>query len=90
MPASGHPARRQARRVVAPVIKPGQTKHGTRFTLRASVDEAGKVQSVQNLNNVPPALWSAGSTALRKWRFHTYLNHGKPDRFYADITFQVP
>jgi hypothetical protein len=53
------------------------------------VDETGKVQSVQNPNNAAPALYSAGAAALKKWRFRPYMNQGKPDRFYADVAFQI-
>lgn len=82
-------ARKLAIRTQEPVIAPGKAKAGTKFTLRASVDEAGKVQSVLNLNNAGAALYSAGAVALKKWQFHPYLNPGKPDRFYADIIFLV-
>ncbi|HET9364042.1 MAG TPA: hypothetical protein VFP71_03545 [Candidatus Angelobacter sp.] len=82
-------ARKLAVRTQEPVIAPGKAKAGTKFTLRASVDEAGKVQSVLNLNNTAPTLYSAGAAALKKWRFRPYLNQGKPDRFYADISFLV-
>ncbi len=82
-------ARKLAARVVEAVIASGKARKGTRFTLRVSVDETGKMQSVQNPNNVAPALYSAGSAALKKWRFRPYINKGKPDRFYADVTFQV-
>jgi hypothetical protein len=58
--------------------------------LRISVDESGRVQAVANTNAVPPALYQAGAAALKKWRFRPYLNRGKPDRFYADITFPMP
>ena len=83
-------ARKLATRVVEPVVAPGKARKGTRFTLRISVDEAGKVQAVLNPNSVAPALYSAGAAALKKWRFRPYLNKGKPDRFYADVTFRVP
>ena len=82
-------ARKLAIRTQEPVIAQGKAKAGTKFTLRASVDEAGKVQSVLNLNNTAPTLYSAGAAALKKWRFHPYLNQVKPDRFYADISFLV-
>ena len=83
-------ARKQATRVVEAVVPPGKARKGTRFTLRISVDEAGKIQAVLNPNSVAPALYSAGAAALKKWRFRPYLNHGKQDRFYADVTFRVP
>ena len=83
-------ARKLATRVVEPVVAPGKARKGTRFTLRISVDEAGKIQAVLNPNSVAPALYSAGAASLKKWRFHPYLNQGKPDRFYADVTFRVP
>jgi len=83
-------ARKLATRVVEPVIAPGKARKGTRFALRVSVDEAGKLQSVLNPNSVAPALYSAGAAALKKWRFHPYLNKGTPDRFYADVAFRVP
>jgi outer membrane biosynthesis protein TonB len=82
-------ARKLAARVVEAVMAPGKGRKGIKFTLRVSVDEAGRVQNVQNPNNVQPALYSAGSAALKKWRFRPYINKGKPDRFYADVTFQV-
>jgi hypothetical protein len=83
-------ARKLATRVVEAVVPPGKSRKGTRFTLRISVDEAGKLQAVLNPNTVAPALYTAGAAALKKWRFRPYLNHGKPDRFYADVTFRVP
>jgi len=83
-------ARKLATRVVEPVVAPGKARKGTRFTLRVSVDETGTLQAVLNPNSVAPALYSAGAAALKKWRFHPYLNKGKPDRFYADVTFRVP
>jgi outer membrane biosynthesis protein TonB len=82
-------ARKLATRVVDAVVPPGKARKGTKFALRISVDEAGRVQSVQNQNKVAPALYTAGVAALKQWRFRPYMNHGKPDRFYADITFQV-
>jgi len=82
--------RKLATRVVEPVAPPGKARKGTKFTLRISVDEAGKLQAVLNPNSVAPALYSAGTAALKKWRFHPYLNKGKADRFYADVTFRVP
>jgi len=83
-------ARKLATRVVEPVIAPGKARKGTRFTLRISVDEAGKLQAVLNPNSIAPALYSAVAAALKKWRFRPYLNQGKPDRFYADVTFHAP
>jgi hypothetical protein len=82
-------ARKLATRIVEAVIAPGKARQGTRFTLRISVDEAGKAQSVLNPHRVAPALYSAGSAALKKWRFRPYMNQGKPDRFYADVVFVV-
>jgi hypothetical protein len=83
-------ARKLATRVVPPAIAPGKAAKGTKFSLRVSVDETGVVKDVQNPNKVAPALWLAGSAALKKWRFRPYMNNGKPDRFYADITLQAP
>jgi hypothetical protein len=82
--------RKLATRVVEPVVPPGKARKATKFTLRISVDEAGKLQAVLNPNSVAPALYTAGTAALKKWRFHPYLNKGKADRFYADVTFRVP
>lgn len=82
-------ARKLATRVVEAVVPPGKARKGTKFALRISVDEAGKLQSVQNQNKVAPALYTAGAAALKQWRFRPYMNSGKPDRFYADITFHV-
>jgi outer membrane biosynthesis protein TonB len=82
-------ARKLAIRVVEAVVPPGKARKGAKFALRISVDEAGRVQSVQNQNKVVPALYTAGVAALKQWRFRPYMNNGKPDRFYADITFQV-
>lgn len=82
-------ARKLAMHVVEAVVPAGKARKGSKFSLRVSVDEAGKVQAVQNQNNVAPALYTAGTAALKQWRFHPYINKGTPDRFYADITFQV-
>jgi hypothetical protein len=82
-------ARKLATRVVEAVVPAGKARKGTRFSLRVAVDEAGKVQAVLNQNKVAPALYTAGVAALKQWRFRPYMNNGKPDRFYADITFQV-
>jgi hypothetical protein len=82
-------ARKLATRIVEAVVPPGKARKGTKFVLRISVDEAGKVQAVQNQNKVAPALYTAGAAALKQWRFRPYMNHGKPDRFYADLSFQV-
>jgi len=82
-------ARKLATRVVEAVAPASKARKGTKFTLRISVDEAGKAQTVQNQNKVAPALYTAGVAALKQWRFRPYINNGKPDRFYADITFQV-
>jgi hypothetical protein len=82
-------ARKLATHVVEAVVPAGKTRKGIKFSLRAAVDQAGRVQSVQNQNKVAPALYTAGAAALKQWRFRPYMNHGKPDRFYADITFQV-
>jgi outer membrane biosynthesis protein TonB len=82
-------ARKLATRIVEAVVPVGKARKGTKFSLRVGVDEAGKTQTVQNQNKVAPALYTAGVAALKQWRFRPCLNHGKPDRFYADITFQV-
>ena len=82
-------ARKLATRIVEAVVPTGKARKGTKFSLRVGVDAAGKTQTVQNQNKVAPALYTAGVAALKQWRFRPYLNHGKPDRFYADITFQV-
>ena len=82
-------ARKLATRVVEAVVPVGKARKGTKFSLRLSVDEADKVLAVLNQDKVAPALYTAGVAALKQWRFRPYMNHGKPDRFYADITFQV-
>lgn len=82
-------ARKLILRTVPPAFAPGKASKGTKFTLRVSVDETGKVQDVLNPNKVAPAMWQAGSAALKKWRFRPYINNGKPDRFYADIVLEV-
>ena len=82
-------ARKLATRVVEAVVPVGKARKGTKFSLRISVDEASKVLAVLNQDKVAPALYTAGVAALKQWRFRPYMNHGKPDRFYADITFQV-
>ena len=82
-------ARKLATRIVEAVVPPGKARKGTRFSLRISVDEGGKAQTVENKNKVAPALYKAGVAALKQWQFRPYMNNGKPDRFYAEITFQV-
>jgi len=82
-------ARKLATRVIEAAVPVGKARKGIKFSLRISVDETGKVQSVLNQNKVAPALYTAGAAALKQWRFRPYSNRGRPDRFYADITFQV-
>ena len=82
-------ARKLATRIIEAAVPVGKARRGTKFSLRIAVDEAGKVQAVLNQNKVAPAFYTAGAAALKQWRFHPYINTGKPDRFYADITFQV-
>lgn len=82
-------ARKLATRVIEAVVPVGKARKGSKFSLRISVDETGKVQAIQNLNKVVPALYTAGAAALKQWRFRPYMDHAKPDRFYADITLQV-
>jgi hypothetical protein len=82
-------ARKLATRVVEAVVPAGKAHKGSKFNLRISVDEAGKLQAVINQNKVEPPLYTAGAAALKQWRFRPYINNGKPDRFYSDITFQV-
>ncbi|HEV7674288.1 MAG TPA: energy transducer TonB [Candidatus Angelobacter sp.] len=82
-------ARKLATHIVEAVVPSGKARKGSKFSLRVSVDEAGKTQAVQNQNNVAPALYAAGTAALKQWHFRPYMNQGVPDRFYADITFQV-
>ena len=80
-------ARKLAVHLVEAIIPAGKGRKGGKFSLRVAVDEAGKVQAVQNQNKVSPALYTAGAAALKQWRFRPYINNGKPDRFYADISF---
>ncbi|MCU1220864.1 MAG: hypothetical protein JWN42_2061 [Candidatus Angelobacter sp.] len=82
-------ARKLATHVAEAMVPPGKARKGSKFSLRISVDEAGKVQAVQNQSNAAPALYAAGTAALKQWRFRPYINKCSPDRFYADITFQV-
>jgi hypothetical protein len=81
--------RKLATHVVEAVVPAGKARKGSKFSLRVSVDEAGKARAVLNENNVAPALYAAGAAALKQWRFRPYVNQGAPDRFYADITFHV-
>ncbi|HZE80745.1 MAG TPA: energy transducer TonB [Candidatus Polarisedimenticolia bacterium] len=82
-------ARKLATHVVEAVVPAGKARKGSKFSLRVSVDEAGKVQAVLNQNNIAATLYNAGAAALKQWRFRPYINQGAPDRFYADITFVV-
>jgi len=82
-------ARKLATHVVEAVVPAGKARKGSKFTLRVSVDQAGKLLAVQNQNNVAPALYAAGTAALKQWHFRPYINKGVPDRFYADITFPI-
>ena len=82
-------ARKLATHVLEPRVKPGAAARGTKFTLRAVVDEQGKLLDVRNLSKVKPVLFQSGNRALRQWRFRPYVKNGVPDRFYADISFVV-
>lgn len=82
-------ARALATNIVEAVVPPGAAKSGTRFTVRASVEADGKVEGVENINNLPDALFLAGYQAVTRWHFKPYVRDGKPDEFKADVTFQV-
>jgi len=82
-------ARKLATHIVEPKLPAGTAAKGTRFVLRAVVDEQGKLLDVRNPKQVKPALFQAGDRALRRWQFRPYVKDGQPDRFYADISFVV-
>lgn len=73
-----------------PNFSPGVAPSGTKVTIRILVDPGGKVLTVQNLNKLPSQLLLPAYNAATHWRFQPYLRDGKPDSFYADITFSVP
>jgi hypothetical protein len=83
----------EARKLATHTVEPRFPKRPTgaaHFVLRAVVDEQGKLLEVRNPNQVKPALYKAGEAALRQWQFRPYFHCGKPDRFYADISFAAP
>ncbi len=82
-------ARKLATHIVEPSVKTGAAARGTEFTLRAVVDEKGKLLEVRNPNHVKPALFRAGDRALHQWQFLPHDKDGAPDRFHADISFVV-
>lgn len=82
-------ARALATDIVEAVVPPGAAQPGTRFTVRVSVEADGKLEGVENINNLPIILFLPGYRAVRKWHFKPYLRNGKPDEFKADITFTV-
>jgi Gram-negative bacterial TonB protein C-terminal len=82
-------ARQLASYTVEPQIMPGTAAIGTLFTVRVLVSADGKSITVVNPNNLPSALFLASYGALQKWQFKPYIKDGKPDLFWADITFQV-
>lgn len=80
----------EARKLATHIVEPRFAKRqagAARFVLRAVVDEEGKLLEVRNPHQVKPALFQAGEAALRQWQFRPYVHDGKPDRFYADISF---
>lgn len=82
-------ARALATNIVEAVIPPGAAKSGTPFTVRVSVEADGKIEGVENINDLPDAVFVPTAQALEKWHFKPYLRNGKPDEFKADITFQT-
>ncbi len=82
-------ARKLATNTVEPQIKAGTAPAGTSFTVRVLVSAEGKLLTVGNPNNLPSALFLAANNALGRWEFKPYIKDGKPDMFWADITFQV-
>lgn len=79
-------ARKLATRIVEPRFPRSQGSI-SRFVIRAVVDEEGKLLEVRNPKQVKPVLFQAGEAALRQWHFRPYVHDGRPDRFYADISF---
>jgi hypothetical protein len=70
-------------------IRPGSAKAGTPFTVRITVAADGKLEGIQNVNDLPDVFFLPACSAIEKWRFKPYLHDGKPDEFKADITFHV-
>lgn len=80
----------EARKLATHIVEPRfarQHAGAAHFVLRAVVDEDGKLLEIRNPNQVKPALFQAGEAALRQWQFRPYVHDGRPDRFYADISF---
>jgi hypothetical protein len=80
----------EARKLAIHIVEPrfGKQQAATsHFVLRAVVDEQGKLLEVRNPNQVKTGLFQAGETALRQWQFRPYVHDGRPDRFYADVSF---
>ena len=62
---------------------------GTEFTVRIVVDEHGRLAEVENFHNIDTGLFVAAKAALQMWLFTPRVVNHKPQRFTADITFEV-
>jgi hypothetical protein len=82
-------ARKMAINHVDPTFLKTKVPKGTKFIVRALVDEHGHVTRVDNPNQVDAGLFNGAETALAEWLFKPYKADGKPTRFNADITFNV-
>lgn len=62
---------------------------GTEYAVRIEVSERGTITGIENINHLDPQLFAAAQAALAMWYFQPYKPDGKPQRFTADIVFQV-
>lgn len=82
-------ARKMAINKVDPTFPKTKIPKGTKFIVRAVVDEHGYVARVENPNQVDAGLFNGAESALAMWLFKPYKVNGKLTRFNADVTFYV-
>jgi len=78
-----------ATHIVEPNFPPHAASPGTVVAIDIFVNEAGDVSSATSSEHLAMPLFFAAYNAVRQWRFHPYMNHGKPDGFKTKITFTV-
>lgn len=81
--------RKLAKYIVEPDFPPNSGPPGAEFIVQISVDETGKLASVDNPHHLGDAVFFPIYKALSKWEFAPYLKDGKPQYFHADVIFRA-
>ena len=73
-----------------PKLPSGLAPSGTKFRIRISVNETGKVTGTTYPDSVPRELMSAADRSVQTCKFSIYKVDGKPSYYHAEFVFSAP